>query len=127
MIWCEKEDPAIARDDFHQVLLDAARVVVLGEFKPSRDAMDVGVDDNTFGDTEPRTEDHVGGLTGGAGNGEKFVHGLRNFSAKVVHDGLGGANDRLGLVAKESGRANVVFKFFGLEGSEVLGRRILLK
>ena len=44
-----EEDPAILRNDLHEILLDLCRFSVLGQVEALSDALHVGVDDNAGG------------------------------------------------------------------------------
>ena len=48
-----KQNPFLARDNAHQILLDLLRIIVGGQFEAARDAMHVSVDDHTVRDLEP--------------------------------------------------------------------------
>src|SRR3954467_12843484 len=122
-----KQDPAIPRDYLHQVLFNFWRIVVLCKLEPARDTVHVGVNDHSVRHTKPRTENYISGLASDTGNGEEFIHSLRDFSAEVVHDRLCRAHNGLRLITEEPRRANIVFEFFGLQYSEMLRRRVLLK
>ena len=64
-----EQRPALARDDLHQVLLDADRIVILRQLQSTRDAMHVRVDYYAIILLEPRSEHDVSGLSCHAGNG----------------------------------------------------------
>ena len=65
-----ERNPAVLRDDPHEVLLNLWSRIGFGEREPVGDAQDVGVHDYAFGLAEANAEDDVGGLAGGAGNGD---------------------------------------------------------
>src|ERR1035438_2444248 len=48
-----KQNPFLARDDAHQVLLDLLGISVCREFEAARNAVNMGVDDHAFRDFEP--------------------------------------------------------------------------
>src|SRR6202020_2900106 len=57
-----EENPFLARNNAHQVLLDFLGVGIGGEFQTAGDAVYVGVNDYPFSYFEPRAQDDVGGL-----------------------------------------------------------------
>jgi len=59
--------PLVFGDDGHQILLDFRRRLLLGDTQPTREALDVGVDDDTLDDVVAVLEDDVGGLPADAG------------------------------------------------------------
>lgn len=87
-----KENPLFAWDDSHQVLFDFLRIILRGEFEAARDAVYVSVDDYSFGDLEPRTQDNVRSLAGDAGQGEEILHVAGNLAAEIGDNLLGGAD-----------------------------------
>ena len=64
-----EENPAVAGNDFHQVLLDFTGSVCSGEIEAARYALDMGIDDDSGGNVVGGAEDHVGGFARGAGYG----------------------------------------------------------
>lgn len=98
-----EKDPVVVGDDFHQVLLDSRRIVVLGQFEPARNAMNVGVDDDAISDSEPGAEYDIGCLSRSAGNAEQFVHGLGDYATKSLDDRLSSPYDGFRFVAEETG------------------------
>ncbi len=100
-------DPALFRDQFHQILFDAFRIGVFGEPEALRDALDVGIDDHSGGDSEGRAENHVGRFAGGARDGEERVDVARDLAAEIGENFAGGADHRFGFVVEEAGGADV--------------------
>src|SRR5690349_3642327 len=47
------ENPLLTRDHIHQIFFDFLRVIILGQFQPPRDAMNMRVHDYTVGYFEP--------------------------------------------------------------------------
>src|ERR1700731_2827906 len=78
-----EENPLLARDDAHQVLLDFLWIIVRGEFETARDAVYMSVDNYAFSDFEPRSQHNVGGLARDSGQREQILHVQRNLPAKV--------------------------------------------
>jgi len=78
-----KENPFLAGDDAHQILLDFLRIIVGRQFQAARNAMHVSVDDYAFGNFEPGAEYHVRGFARDAGQGEQVLHLERNLAAEV--------------------------------------------
>ena len=101
-------DPALLREQLHQILFDPFRIVVFGEPEALRNALDVRVDDHSGGDAEGRTENDVGRFAGGAGHGEESVDVARDLAAEIGEDFAGGAGDGFGLVVEEAGGADVL-------------------
>ena len=62
-----ERNPAILRDDLHQVLLDLFRRVLLRELQPVRDAKHVRIDDDAARDAKGGAQDHIGSLARHAG------------------------------------------------------------
>ena len=113
-----KENPFLARDDAHQVLLDLLRVIVRGEFETARDAVNMGVDDYAFGFLEPRAQHDVGGFAGDAGEGEQLFHVVRDLAAEVGDDFFRGADHGFRLVAEETGGADVGLELFRVSAAK---------
>ena len=109
-------DPAVARENLHQLLLDFFRGVGFGEFEAARDAEDMRVDDDALGLAERDAEDDVGGFASDAGDGGELGEGLRHLAVEVGDDLAGRALDGLGLVVVEAGGADELFELgeFGL-------------
>ena len=103
-------DPAALRDDLHQLLLDFFGGLGLGEPKAAGDAEDVGVDHDALGFTEADAENHVGGLSGCAGDGDEFGKGLWNLAAEVRDNFAGRTLDGFGFVAEKARGADQGFK-----------------
>src|SRR5215471_3943997 len=87
----------------------------------------MSVNDDAVGDAEPGTEDNIGGLAGGSGDGEQLGHCVWNLAVEVVHDFLRRSDDGFGFVPKEPGGADVRLELFGFERGERLWRRVLLE
>ena len=82
----------------------------MGQFQAVGDAEDVGIHHRSAGDAEARSQDHVGGFARDSGQGEQFLHRLRDFSAIVLNDPGGGADDVLRLVAEEARGVNLLLQ-----------------
>lgn len=82
-------DPAILRENVHQLLFDFLRGVALGQAEPMADAEDVRVDNYAFGLAEADSENYVGGFAGCAGDGDELGKSLRNFAVEFFGDGFG--------------------------------------
>src|SRR6202046_979303 len=102
-----EENPFLAWNNAHQVLLDLLRVGIGGEFETAGDAVDVSVNDYPFSYFEPRAQDDVGGLASHARQGEKVVHVERNLAAEVGDDFFRSAYYGFRFVAEEAGGAYV--------------------
>ena len=72
-------------------------------------------------------EDYVGGLSGGAWNGQHFLHGFGHLAAKVRDDFASGADQRLGFVVEEARGADIVREFGLIRGREIGHGWIFLK
>ena len=116
-----ESNPAVLRDDLHEVLLDFYGLVVFCELEAAAQAEDVSVYNHADGDLVPASENYVGGLAGHAGDAEHFVHGLRNLVAELLDDRRGRAFDGLCLVVEEAGAANDFFEFGQGSGGHVFG------
>src|SRR6478736_594814 len=88
-----KQGPSLAGDYFHQVLFDAFGLVVLRQLQPPRNAVDVGVNYDSFVLLEPRAQYDIRGFACDSGNLEQIVHVFRNAAAEIVHDHLRRADD----------------------------------
>src|ERR1700756_4463490 len=97
------------------------------QLEAAGDAMHMRIDDYTFSFSEPGAEDNVCSLTRGAGNGEEFVHFVRNVAAEVIDYFLRSANQRLRFVPEESSRADLRLKRFRLQRCEIIWRWIFLE
>jgi len=104
-------DPVVARQDLHQFLLDLFGRLGLGEFKAARDAEDVRVDHDAFGQTVADAEDDVGGFAGGAGDGDELGECLRDLAVEVGENFAGSALNGFGFVAEEAGGLDKGFEF----------------
>src|SRR5580704_16389780 len=83
-----EENPFLARDDAHQVLLDFLRIIVCSEFQAARDAVHMRVNDYTFSLLEPCAQHDVCSLAGDSGEGEQLFHFVGNLSAEISDDFL---------------------------------------
>ena len=116
-------NPAVLRNDLHELLLDLLRCVAFGNAEAAGDAKDVGVDDHAFSLAEADAENHVGRLSRGAGDGDQLGEGLRNLPAEFGDDLAGRALNGFGLVVKEARRADEGFELRqGRFGHRVRGR-----
>jgi hypothetical protein len=103
-------DPALPRQNLHQLLFDLLRRVAFGQSEPSGNAEDVRINDDTLGLSKADAEHDVGGLAGGSRDGDEFREGLRNLPAEIFGDLFRRALDRLGLVVEEACGTNERFK-----------------
>jgi len=121
---CE-DDPLILGDDLDQVLLDLDRVGFPGEVEACGDALHMSVDHHSGGDVVGRAQHHIGSLSGGAGNGEEFLHGPWHLTAEFRDYFLRRAHNRFRLVIEKSGGADVLRQHLRRDGGEILRRGIL--
>jgi len=119
-----KENPFLAWDHAHQILLDFLRIVVRGQFEAAGDAVHVGVDHYAFGLFEPRAEHDVGRLAGDAGEGEEFFHVAWDLAAEIGDDLFCRTYDRSGFISEEAGGADVGLELLGRERGEGFDRRV---
>jgi len=117
-------DPAVFGDDFHQVLFYGLRGFAAGQAEAAREAEDVGVYDDAFGFAVGYAKDYVGCLAGCAGNGQQFVHGLRDFVVELLADYAACALDGLGFVVVEAGGADYFFDGFEWGFAHCFWRRV---
>ena len=87
----------------HKFLLDLLRCVAFGKLEAARDAEDVCVDDDAFGQTVADTQNDVGGFARGAGDGDELGEGLRNLAVVVGENFAGSALNGFGFIAEEAG------------------------
>src|SRR5579875_268468 len=59
-----ERDPAVFGDDLHQILLDLFGLRSLGKMQASRDAKDMGVNNNAFCQAVSNAQHNAGGLAG---------------------------------------------------------------
>src|SRR6267154_1361137 len=97
-----EENPFLARDDAHQVLLDLLWIGVRGEFEAARDAVHMSIDDYALSYFEPRAQNYVCGLAGDAGQCKQILHVQRNLAAEVGDDFLSRSHNGFRFVAKEA-------------------------
>ena len=83
-----ERNPAVRWGDFHQVLLDLFRRVLLRELQPVRDAKHVRIDDDAARDAIGGAQDHIGSLARDTGQGQKLVHGSRHLAPEIADDFL---------------------------------------
>ena len=76
-------DPAVLRDDLHQLLFNFLRRVAFGKAEAARNAEDMGVNNHAFGFFETDTKDNVGSLAGGSGDGDELGEGHGDMAAEV--------------------------------------------
>ena len=81
-----KQNPSLARNHPHQILLDVLGIVILRELQPARDAVYMRVHHKAFGFAEPRTKDNIGGLAGHPWESEQVNHVLWNFATEIIDD-----------------------------------------
>src|SRR5580704_14670244 len=120
-----KEDPLVARDNAHQILLNFLWVVIGCEFEAPRDAVYMSVDNHAFGLFKPCAEHDVGCFAGNAGKGEKVFHVVGHLASEIGDDLFCGPHDRFGFVAEEAGGTDIRLKLRGRECSKGLHGRIL--
>lgn len=118
-------NPPVLRCQLHQILFDFLRRLLTRKFQAVRNAEDMRIHYNAAGDAEGRPQNHVGGFSRDAGQGEQIRHGLRNLSAEVLHDLGGGADDAFGLVAEEARGMNLPLQFVLRQGDEIPGGGVL--
>ena len=99
--------------------------VFLREIQPLGDALHVGIHHHPRGDAVGRAEHHVGGLAGGAGDGQHLFHGLRHLAAELGNHLLRRAHDGLGLVVEEAGAADIVGQNLRAHRREIRRRGVL--
>ena len=104
-----KENPAIFRNHFHQIRFDFLRVGILRQIEPARKPLHVRIDNDSRRDSEPSPQHDVRSLPRDAGKLEDLLHRARHFTAKFFDDLLAGAQNRFGLVAVKTGRADFFF------------------
>jgi len=107
-----ESNPAVLRENPHQVLLNFFCGFALGEAEAAGDAEDVGVDYHTFSFAEADSENDIGGLAGSAGDGDQLGESLWDFAVEFLEDFTGCALDGFGLVAEETGGADEFFEFW---------------
>src|SRR5712671_7087105 len=105
-----EQNPFLARDHPHQVLLDILGIVILRELQPARNAMNVRVHDQTLRLAEPCSENYIRGLAGHSWESEQVTHVIGNSATEIIDDLARRPNHRLRFVPKEAGRANVWLK-----------------
>ena len=81
-----EQNPFLARNYLHQILLNVLRIVVLRELQPARDAMKVRVHHHALGFAEPRAQDNIRRLARDPGQSQQLFHGFRNLAAELVND-----------------------------------------
>src|SRR5947209_5456451 len=79
-------DPLVTRDHSHQVLLNLAGFVLGSKFEASGNAIDMGVHNHAFSFPKPGAQDDIGSFASRPRYGEKLLHLIRNFPAKLVDD-----------------------------------------
>ena len=104
-------DPAVLRNNLHQLLLDFLRRVAFGQAEAAGDAEDVRIDHNTFGLAKADAENDVGGLSGCAGDGDEFGQGLRDLAVEFFDNLARRALNGFGLVVEEAGGSDEGFEF----------------
>ena len=119
-----KRDPVVLGNDLHEFLLDLLGGFGFGQAEAAGDAVDMGINDDAFGLVETDAEDDVGGLAGGAGDGDELGEGLGDLAVEFFGNFAGGSLDGFGLVTEEAGGADEVFELgqgglgHGLRGRE---------
>src|SRR5215210_2257296 len=97
-----EDGPVSLGHDLHEVLLYSYGILVLGEAEPARDAADVGVYDDALVHAEGVAKYDVGGLAADTWQRHELLHGARNLSAVLLHEGADHATQGAGLVAVEA-------------------------
>lgn len=105
-------DPVAVGDDFHEFLLDLGGGVGFGEAEAAGEAVDVGIDDNAFGEAKTDAKDDRGGFAGCAGDGDEFVECLGDLAGEFFSDDAACTLDGFGLVVEEAGGADERFQRF---------------
>lgn len=117
--------PAVLGEDLHQILLDFDGILAVarapGQIEAMGKATDVGVDDEAFILSKPRTEDHVCRLSSNTRQLQQGRHVVGNFTIELLLDERRRAFDVLCLVAKEAGRLNVLFDLSLICGGKIPG------
>src|SRR5579863_1090160 len=122
-----EQDPLVARNHLHQVLLDLRRIRILSKFETARNPSHVRVHDDAISLVKPTSQYDIRRLARHSGQSEQLFHVVWNATAKLVDDLLCRTHKRLGLIAKESSRTDVGFKLSRRKRCEILDRRILAK
>src|SRR5579862_4949230 len=122
-----EEDPLVTRDHVHQVPLDLLRIGVSGQLQTVRNALHVRIDDHTVRDLVPGAQHDIGGLARDPRHGQQLVHGARDLAAKFADDLARRPYQRLRLIAKEAGGADIVLELLRLERRKRLWSGIFLE
>ncbi len=103
-----EEDPLVAREETHQVLLDRLRLDLVGEAEAPGHALDVGVDHEPRRDAVGGAEHDVRGLARDAGQRDQLLEIARHLAAEPLDQALAHPDQALGLVAEEAGRVDLL-------------------
>ena len=93
-----------------KVLFNQIRVVRLRQVEPFRDALDMGIDDDT-GLAEDSPENDIRGLSPDAWQGDQFLHRVRDLFAEAVGHGFAAGDEMFRFILKEAGGTNELFEF----------------
>ena len=104
-------DPVLPGDEFHQRLLDLFGSALPGETETTREAQDVGVNDDAFRFAKGDAEDDVGGFSANAVKLDEFVKRAGDFAVVVIKQGAAAIADGIGFVAEETGGVDEGFEF----------------
>lgn len=116
-----EHDPFVLREELHQFSFDDLGVVGFHESEEVGESGDVGVDNDSGGDTEPCSEYNAGGFSADSGELDEFIERFGDVSAVAFNECPGHAADVVGFRAKEAERFDDGFDF-GLAGeSESVG------
>ena len=102
-----EQDPAVLRNNLYQVAFDLFRCLLLGQIQALRNALNVGIYDNSRRHAVAGAQDDVRRFARSPRNRQHFVHCSRDFSAEIRKYLVRRADNRFGLVIEKSSGANV--------------------
>jgi hypothetical protein len=119
-------DPIFRPENFHEIELDFHGIPMTCQSQKSVDPDHVGIHGQA-GDPESVPKQYVGGLASDTRQGHEIFHPRRDFPAVSPQKRAGGALNILRLVFIKSGRADQIFKFFGIRSGIIIRGLILFK
>jgi hypothetical protein len=121
---CGQEDPAVPREQSHEVGLDSYRVVVAAQAQSPSHAARVRVNNDAGRDSIRPTQDHVGRFSADAGQLREGLHRPWDLAAMLRDDRPAASEEGSSLRSKETCGSNDGFEILLLGSRHSRRRRI---
>src|ERR1700747_1469672 len=122
-----KEDPAILRNDFHQIGFDFLGICIFRQIQAAGNPLHVRIDNDPGCNSKRSSQHHVRSLPSHAGKREDFLHRSRHLAVTFLHDFLARTDDGFCFVMVKAGRTDFLLDIVRIRVGERRWSRILLE